>query len=165
MCNLKLVIAAIICTAVHPVYADTSTQSPLSTEQQEAALNTMSKTQVFQDSAELGQQINNITMLVQGIAAAADGLSQTSGSYVGVVNDKDVASLMPNGSIKSPWGSDLSISNQTKNTYTVTIPKMPQAACKLLQERLIKNSNYEVKNSCDAESSADFIYIYKSKSK
>ncbi len=175
MRNLKLILAVILCTAIQSIYAATplepasitsntqpatTTQSPLTAEQQAAVLTDMSKAKAFQDSAMSNKQAQEALMVMQGITAAADALAQATGKYAGMVNNENIAPLLPTNSLKSPWGSEMNISNQTAYSYTVTIPNTPQGVCKIIQAKVINNQHYKANNRCDSESPSDFIYIY-----
>lgn len=122
----------------------------------------------YYQSATANQQSNAVLQMVQGVTAAADSLSQATGSYA-TITDAQIQSLMPNRLMTTPWGSTIAISNPTANTYTVTIPSTPAAVCVNLVSRLAANTKYTTLSpatpaACPTTGTGSVSYVYNSQS-
>ena len=98
----------------------------------------------YYQSATSNQQANAVLQMVQGITAAADGLAQSTGGY-SQATTVSIGPLMPNSSLRTPWGGDITItpgSGTSPSTYKVNIAGTPQAVCALLTSRLKANIKY-----------------------
>lgn len=108
-------------------------------------------------------QTNELIQVIQSINAAMDGLAQKDGAYNSAdVTMANVQSLLPNNSLKTPWGGDAVISNQAKTSYVVTISNVPPEVCKQAQARLSSNPKYISANNCDAAGPVEFSFLYDS---
>jgi type II secretory pathway pseudopilin PulG len=100
----------------------------------------------YYQSANSSQQANALLQTVQGITAAADSLAQASGGYnTGGVTTANLGPLVPGGTaagFPTPWGSQITVAGATANTYSVTIPSVPQAVCALFVSKLSADKHY-----------------------
>ena len=113
----------------------------------------------YYQSATASQQANSALQLIQGIAAAADGLAQGKGSYSGEVTTASITALMPGGIMKAPWGGVISITGSSASTYSISIASMPAAVCSQVKSRLEGNPKYKNIATCGT-SAAAFTYTY-----
>lgn len=113
----------------------------------------------YYQSATASQQTNATLQLVQAIAAAADNLAQSTGSYSGV-STATVAPLLPGGgsTIPTQWGTVITITSGT-NTYGVSIASVPSQVCPLLVSRLSANSHFKNVSACTG-AAQDVSYTY-----
>lgn len=121
----------------------------------------------YYQSASASQQANAILQQLQAITAAADGLAQSSGSYsTAGVSASTLTPLLPNGSnaFITPWGTTISVSGATGNTYDVTIPGTPTGVCPLLVSKLASNNHFASLNPATASAcgtaAVDVKYTY-----
>jgi len=98
--------------------------------------------------------INELMRLIARITSNADSLAQMKGTY------NYSTELTPDDKVRTSWDSIVTISNQTKDSYTVTITKVPSEVCKAVQVKLSQSPKYVAKNKCDTAEPADFTYIY-----
>ena len=113
----------------------------------------------YYQSATSSQQANSTLQMIQGIAAAADGLAQGTGTYSSVTT-ATVGPLMPGGltTITTAWGTTVTITGAA-STYTVTIKTTPAQVCALLASRLAGNPKFTNMSACGT-TAADFVYTY-----
>jgi len=117
----------------------------------------------YYQSASANQQANGILQMIQGVTAAADGLAQGTGSYsVANVSTTTIQPLMPNNSMTTPWGGEITVSNAAPSTYDVSITAMPGQVCALLSARLAGNPKYTsiAPGTCPTSGSTTFSYTY-----
>lgn len=115
----------------------------------------------FYRSATASHQVNAAITIIEAITASADSLSLGTGSYVGISTGA-IRNLMPNKSMKSPWGGDITISGAsiTSHSYQVIMEGTPRAVCYQLKSRLVSNNKYTgmAGNTCAAVGA--FLYTY-----
>lgn len=97
----------------------------------------------YYQSASASQQANITLAQIQAITAAADSLSQASGTYSGNATTSKIQSLLPATGLKTPWGTNITITAGSGSQYTVTIPKAPQAICNLVVAQLAQNNHFQ----------------------
>jgi type II secretory pathway pseudopilin PulG len=115
----------------------------------------------YYQSASSSQQSNAILEQIQAITAAADSLAQASGSYqTGNVSTSTVLPLVPNNSMTTPWGTNITIAVTSASVYTVTIDGMPSGVCPLVNSRLLANTHYTTSTTCSTTGPTDYTYTY-----
>ena len=117
----------------------------------------------YYQSATASQQTNATLELIQAITAAADNLSQSTGTYSGV-STATVAPLLPGGgtTITTQWGTNIGIVGAA-SSYVVTIGTVPAQVCPLLVSRLSANKNFKSTPATAAActgAAADVTYTY-----
>jgi type II secretory pathway pseudopilin PulG len=114
----------------------------------------------YYQSATYSQQANSALSMIQGITAAADGMSQGTGTY-DTVDTATVQALMPNNTMTTPWGTAITVTNGAGQTYDVNLPATPDAICTQLANRLTGSTKYTSISACGAGGgTADFTYTY-----
>jgi type II secretory pathway pseudopilin PulG len=116
----------------------------------------------YYQAAQANQQANSALEMAQGIAAAADGLAQGTGTYSAITSSQ-IKTLMPNQSMMSPWGTAVTFTQTGSNTYTVEFAETPGPVCAQLASRLAcsaTNSKYSSCSTCGTSAPADFTYTY-----
>lgn len=121
----------------------------------------------YYQSASSSQQANSVLNQVLAITAAADSLSQSSGSYqVANISTTTLEPLLPNGpnAFITPWGTNITIGSPQANSYPVTIPDVPSGVCPLLVSKLNTNNHYSslspaTPDACTG-SATSISYIY-----
>lgn len=118
----------------------------------------------YYQSATANQQANGALQISQAITAAADGLAQSTGSYVGVVSTATVAPLLPGGlpTITAPWGGQVTVNAIGPSTYTVSFGTTPTQVCNLMKSRLGGNPKYAGATNNQCTSVSAFTYTYTS---
>ena len=117
----------------------------------------------YYQSASSNQQANAALEMIQGIAAAADGLAQSTGAYNGAtVTTANIQQLMPNNSLGTPWGTTATFTPTSATVYTVSLPNTPAAVCPQLNSRLSANPKYTVTSGACGAAAATFTYTYTS---
>lgn len=97
----------------------------------------------YYQTATSSQQANGILAQIQAITAAADSLSQASGSYsAGGVSTASITNLVPTNSMNAPWGGAITISNATATSYDVSVAGTPASVCPLITARLSSNNHF-----------------------
>lgn len=98
----------------------------------------------YYQSASSSQQANTVLQQIQGIVAAADGLSQATGAYSGISNST-LAPLMPTGSLNTPWGEPITIATQGPTQFTIQLGSgIPSGVCPLLFSKLATNNHFSI---------------------
>lgn len=103
----------------------------------------------YYQSASSSQQANTFIEQVQAIAAAADSLSQSTGSFSGVTQS-NIAALLPGGTahgLTTPWGTSLTFSVSTAG-YNIGGISMPTAICPIVQPKIQLNNHFAVGSGC-----------------
>lgn len=118
----------------------------------------------YYQSATANQQANSALQIIQGIAAAADSLAQSSGAFNGAgVTAAAVQSLMPNNSLALPWGTTATWAGTSATVYTVTMPSMPAQVCQRVSASIRSNPKLSMTSgACGTSGSATFTYTYTS---
>lgn len=116
----------------------------------------------YYQSATSSQQSNAVLQQVQALTAAADGLSQSSGSYAGVTSAA-VGPLLPANGLQTPWGTTITITPST-SSYTVNIPGVPTGVCPLLVSKLGANAHYSALSpatagACSGVGTVSYTYL------
>lgn len=115
----------------------------------------------YYQSATSSQQANSLLQQIQAITAAADGLAQSTGSYSAAgVNTTTVQALVPQNSMTTPWGTDITIPSATATTYTVNIASVPSGVCPLVLSKLQANNHYSTSTTCSSSSATTINYVY-----
>jgi type II secretory pathway pseudopilin PulG len=121
----------------------------------------------YYQSATASQQTNATLQLIQAITAAADSLSQSTGTYSNVTA-ANVGALLPGGvttGLNTPWGTTITLNPSTSN-YVVSIPSAPSQVCPLLVSRLSANKNFNITapsggaTGCAAAAATTITYTY-----
>lgn len=113
----------------------------------------------YYQSANASQEATNVLQQLQAIAAAADSLSQGSGSY-STATSANVLPLLTGAGLNTPWGTQISLSNQTTTGYSVTVPGTPTAVCPLVWGRLNGDAHYTGLTACNSTGTTDLSYTY-----
>jgi type II secretory pathway pseudopilin PulG len=111
----------------------------------------------YYGSATSSLHANNTMEQIQAITATIDNYSAGI-SYINI-STPIVISLLPQHSLKTAWGTDISIDAVKASSYTVTLPNMPNAVCALIRSKLQSNNHYKVSTTC-AATAVDFTYQY-----
>ncbi len=116
----------------------------------------------YYQSASSSQQANAVLEQIQAITAAADGLSQASGSYSAAgVSTASLGPLLPANGFLTPWGQSITIGTVGPSSYTVTVPKTPSGVCPLVISKLKSNNHYAgLTGSCSTTAATDINYTY-----
>ncbi len=110
----------------------------------------------YYQSATSNQQANAILQQIQAIAAAADQLAQSTGTYSGV-NFSSIEALVPANSMTSPWGTAIGVTG-AGSSYDVTIGAPPTAVCPLIVSRLDSNTHFVKPIVCDSGTGLNYTY-------
>lgn len=114
----------------------------------------------YYQSATQSQQANAGMQMVQGITAAADGLSQGSGTYNSVTND-NVKAMLPGKSLKTPWGKDVAITaGESSYSVTMTFTTETEGVCRQIAARVEANPKVSVTNNGCGSSPPTVTYTY-----
>ncbi len=112
----------------------------------------------YYESATVSLDANSALEQVQVITATVDHFVAGTYSYEGI-NTNVLASLLPNNSLLTPWGTSISIDSSDSFSYSVTFPKAPAKVCPLITSKLETNKRYHVTSLCH-QMAADFKYTY-----
>jgi type II secretory pathway pseudopilin PulG len=118
----------------------------------------------YYQSATTSQQANAVLEQIQAIAAAADSLAQSTGSYADAnISNTVIQPLLPKNGLQTPWGTAITVAQTSATTYTVKVGTMPQGICVLVSTRLQANAHYgnPPTSNCTA-GGADITYTYTS---
>jgi type II secretory pathway pseudopilin PulG len=110
-----------------------------------AAMIIVMSVRYFQTSST-ANQANAFITTMNGITAAADTISQASGTYASTTS-ASLKGIAGNGIFYLPWGGSATITSST-NSYVVTTPNMPDAVCKMVQSRMQNNAHYILGANC-----------------
>lgn len=102
----------------------------------------------YYQSANASEQVNAASSMLTAMVAAADGLAQSSGSYVGVVSDAAIDPLLPAHSNTLPWGGTATIGTVTATTFTVTFNSIPANVCPLLSAKYNGTDKHFTSGGC-----------------
>lgn len=117
----------------------------------------------YYQSATASQQVNATLEQIQAITAAADSLSQGSGTYVGNATTANITSVLGGTSaMTTTWGTAITIGTATATSYPVTISNMSPQVCTQLRTRLAVNKNITGVTASCGTAPADFTYTYNS---
>lgn len=112
----------------------------------------------YYQSAQAGQQANQVIQQITAIMAAADSLSQSSGTYSGV-STTTVGGMLSNvGGLTTPWGDSISVTPGS-TSYSVSIPNMPPAVCGIVWGQLNANKHVTGISTCGG-TAANFEYTW-----
>jgi type II secretory pathway pseudopilin PulG len=117
----------------------------------------------YYQSANASQQTNAASSLMTAIVAAADGLSQSGGTYSGNVSDATVQPLLPSKSLALPWGANATIGTVTASTIEVKFMSTPANVCPLLKAKFAgagADSHFSSATSCGASGTTDLVIKY-----
>lgn len=112
----------------------------------------------YYGSATASLQANTTIEQIQAITATIDNYS--AGLSYSSISTAFLQSLMPKHSLKTSWGTDISIDSVKPSSYSVTLPDTPKAICSLIRSKLESNNHYKVTTPACGEISADFTYQY-----
>jgi len=101
----------------------------------------------YYQSATTNQQANAILAQLQAIVAAADSVSQTTGTYTSATS-ATLKSIAGANSFNTPWGTAITVTPGT-STLTFGIATVPTGVCNLLTARL-KANNHWTTTTCTA---------------
>jgi type II secretory pathway pseudopilin PulG len=110
-------------------------------------------------SGVTAQQANSVLSQMQAMVNAASTIAGESGDY-SLVNSTNVANQMPNHSLATPWGTNMTVSG-TGSTFTVNIPGTPFDVCTILSARLSADNHYDLSaTTCPSTGSVTYTYTY-----
>lgn len=114
----------------------------------------------YYGSATSSLQANSILEQIQALTATIDNYS--AGMSYSSISTGFVEGLMPSHSLRTPWGTKISIDGVKPSSYNVTLPQTPQAICALIRSKLQSNNHYKVTTpACETTPIArDFSYQY-----
>lgn len=95
----------------------------------------------YYQSAQASSQANTVLGQITNVVAAADSLSQASGSYAAVTTAA-VQAIVPNNSMTTPWGSAITVTAGSATGYLLTIPGVPGNVCPLVISKLGANNHF-----------------------
>jgi len=102
----------------------------------------------YYQSASASQQANQVMEQIQAISAAADSLSQATGTYSGITTST-IAPLLGTNGLALPWGGTLAYAYSSPG-YTITLGSVPASVCALLQARVVINKHFTASGGCGA---------------
>ncbi len=109
-------------------------------------------------TASNSQNANAILSLVQAISASAEKLHQGLSSYADVTTAqvaRDVTGSAT-GSLSTPYGATVTISNTSATSYTVNLgSSIPTAVCSTITSQLASNAQITISSDCSS-------YVYTS---
>lgn len=117
----------------------------------------------YYQSATSAQQVNSVLEQLQGVVAAADGLSQGSGSYTSGLTGSPssvITPLLPKNGLIAPWGGAITFGATTPNTFSMTVNGTPAGVCGLLKAKLISNAHFGVATACSATAPTNLVVVY-----
>jgi type II secretory pathway pseudopilin PulG len=95
----------------------------------------------YYGNARSAENINILAESTQSIAAAMDSLSSTPGSY-STVTSAALTATVGTANMKTPYGSNITMSGNVGGSYVVTITSLPSAVCLGLVQKLKTNSKF-----------------------
>ena len=107
---------------------------------------------------------NSAMEMLTNITAEASNLQTASGSF-SAISTSAIQPLMPNNSLGTQWGGNMSIVGAWKNGYMISINNIPLAVCLLIESHLASNpsfSNDSGEDACAQSSGNTLYYIYSS---
>lgn len=107
----------------------------------------------YYQSASASQQANQVMDQIQAIAAAADSLSQATGSYSNI-RTSTISPLLGTNGLALPWGGTMTYTYSAPG-YTIALGSVPTAVCSLLQARVQINRHFTASGGCG---SLSFVY-------
>ncbi len=110
----------------------------------------------YYQNASNAQNTNLILEEIQNLTAAADSLSQGTGSYSAVTTSA-VTTVAGSANMKTPYNQSITLSDQGKTVYTVTVGAMPAAVCASLAAKLKANAKY-TSPSCSTSGVLTYTY-------
>lgn len=112
----------------------------------------------YYQSASQSQATNNIVEQVIALTAAADNLSQGTGTYS---NASKAIAVVGSANLKTPWttGNPFSISG-SGSTYTITIGSLPEGVCQSVYAKINTGSgSHFTSSACGASGNASTVTI------
>lgn len=117
----------------------------------------------YYQSASASQQSNTVAAQIGSIIAAADGLSQASGSYSSAnVSTSTIEPLLPLKGLKTPFNTDITIAATGATTYTITVDAVPANVCPLLAAKFTNNKNVKSSPTCSSTGNTTLVFTYTS---
>lgn len=114
----------------------------------------------YYQTATASSRVNDVSEQVQAIVAAADGLSQGSGSYASPgVTSANIVNLLPTGGLTLPWGSTITFGVPTATTYTIQLTSVPANSCGLIEAKFSANSHFSVSGVCAAAPAVTLVTV------
>ena len=111
--------------------------------------------------SSVSREADAVIAEMNAINAAATKLAQATNSFAGNVTTDSIASVVSNGGMQTPWGSQISVTGVASNSYTVNIPDMPGKVCKLVMQEYANNSSYDMSSiSCPSDPNATTTFTY-----
>ena len=99
----------------------------------------------YYQSANINQQANAFLAQLQAMQAAADSLSQATGSYSAATASSIVSIVGGTGNtVNTPWGGTITPSKSSASTmlYTMGGAAVSTAVCTLVKSRLAANTHW-----------------------
>jgi Tfp pilus assembly protein FimT len=115
----------------------------------------------YYQSATSSQQVNSTLEQIQAISAAADGIAQGTNSY-STVTTSGVMPMMPNQSMATTWGTNITVAGTSATNYTVTIPGVPYAVCSQVVPKIQANNKFSTTSTCATGNANTITYTYNS---
>lgn len=117
----------------------------------------------YYQSASASQQSNTVAGQIGSIIAAADGLSQASGSYQSAnITTTTITPLLPLKGLTTPWNTNIAIATTSATTYTITVPGTPSNVCPLLIAKFKSNKNVTTSSTCSTTAATSVQFTYTS---
>lgn len=117
----------------------------------------------YYQSATLSQQSNDVMQKLLAITAAADNLSQGSGSYGSLISTTNIGNIVGSNNMKTPWTSANPFSISGGGTsYNVSVDSLPAAVCTNLQGKFTMGAGTHYSNvGCSGSgNSTTFKFTY-----
>lgn len=102
----------------------------------------------YYQSASTTQQANSAFSQIQGITAAANTLAGLNNGSFEKVSTNTVKEHMPQKSLDSPWGTDITIEADGKTGYKVDFGATPPDVCTLIKPRIETDKEHYTYEDC-----------------
>jgi hypothetical protein len=118
----------------------------------------------YYQTATSSAQVNTVIEQIQSITAAADGLTQGSGSYLtSNISSATVSPLLPNNGLTLPWGATIAFgAAATATSYLITLNSVPSNECPLIKAKITANSHFTSPTACAVGATTNLIVSYTS---
>jgi type II secretory pathway pseudopilin PulG len=112
----------------------------------------------YYQSTVASQQTNATLSQITAIVAAADALSQATGSYANI-DTASITAVVPANSMTASWGQPITMGTSGVSSFIIQIEGMPANVCPLVKARLEANAHFTTLSICGG-AAADFNTTY-----
>jgi Tfp pilus assembly protein PilE len=97
----------------------------------------------YYQSATSSSQIQQVMGMIQAITSAADNIAASGSGYTSsALTASNLKAIAGSNALSTPWGSTVTVTAGGSNSYTVSIPSVPQGVATIVCIKLKANSKY-----------------------